>query len=66
MFIEIFCPSHVTFSQSFVDRQQARDLLDDDFSRQFDGPVSKVASLALCFEAPGFLMGKRTERETDR
>lgn len=55
--------SHVVLSQSFVDGQQAGDLLDDDFSSQFDWTVAVVRPLSLRLKAAGFLTDR--ERQTD-
>lgn len=56
-------PSHVALSQSFVDRQQTRDLLDDDFPGQFDGAVAVVRPLSLRLEPAGFLKDRWRRRE---
>lgn len=42
-----------------MDRQQAGDLLDDDFPGQLDGPAAAVGALPLGLEPTGFL----TERQ---
>lgn len=55
--------SHVVLSQSFVDGQQAGDLLDDDFSGQFDRTVAVVRPLSLRLKAAGFLTDR--DRQTD-
>lgn len=57
--------SHVALSQSFVDGQQARDLLDDDFPGQFDWTVAVVRPLSLCLKAAGFLTDGQTDRREE-
>lgn len=60
----MFAGSHVALSQSFVDGQQAGDLLDDDFPSQFDGTVAVVRPLSLCLKPAGFLTDEQTDRQT--
>ena len=59
-----WCVSHVALSQSFVDRQQAGDLLDDDLPRQFDGTAAVVHAVPLRLKAPGFLTDTDRRKET--
>lgn len=56
--------SHVALSQSFVNGQQAGDLLDDDLPGQFDGTVAVVRSLSLRLKAAGFLTRRRRDGQT--
>lgn len=57
----ICAPSHVALSQSFVDGQQAGDLLDDDFPSQFDGTVAVVHAFPLGLKASGFLTDRQRQ-----
>lgn len=52
--------SHVALAQSFVDGQQAGDLLDDDLPGQFDGTVAVVRPLSLRLKPAGFLVDRQT------
>lgn len=44
--------SHVELSQQLVDRQQTRNILDDNFPSSFDGSVVGICPLSFAFPPP--------------
>lgn len=58
--------SHVALAQGLVDRQQAGDLLDDDFPGQLDGLSAAVSALPLGLEPTGFLTETTSQRRRGR
>lgn len=51
-FLNIIHIQYVQFSQRFVNRQEARNILDDDFPSSLDLSIARVRSLTLTFPSP--------------